>query len=359
MPICSPGVARASPCDPALGHPQKAFVIEEEAVRKTEEAGPEAVDEVALQVELHDRVQVGSGALVGAATVEDPEVLAVRVGKDAADGAHHAPFGQLLPAEGRPVRVGGRRLGQDVRTCPHHQPRQHDQRCRDAANRNTSACIQHGLPPYLLRFGGTTRPALQAILASSAGQRFQAANVRVRLKSDTIVERCGIPDSPLPPPAGGPRSPPTTCRPTDPTALRHPAQPPIVTPQTLSEITGPRVRLRAGRAAGRRPDPTARRRARRGAHRHRRPRAGRGCPSGAGDPRRDLAGPTPPAVTPTRGTRTTHRSTRTSAARAACSPTRRGASGSRRSGPGPIPGGTTTTPGARRTCTSRSSVAAS
>ena len=96
---------------PALRHPEESLVVEGEAVRKGEEARPEALHQVPVQVELEDRVDVGARALVGAAAVEDPEVRSVGVG----DGAAHDPEGaalrEMLPPQGGPIGVGGGGLG--------------------------------------------------------------------------------------------------------------------------------------------------------------------------------------------------------------------------------------------------------
>ena len=140
----------------ALGHPQEALVVQEEPVRETEEPGAEAVDQVAVEVELQDRVEAGPRALVRAATVQDPQVLAVRIGEDAAHRAQHAPLGHLLPAERGPVRVAGRRLGPEVRARRQQQPRQHDPRRRGARNRIPPTCVPHRI---LLSVRGAFRAA--------------------------------------------------------------------------------------------------------------------------------------------------------------------------------------------------------
>ena len=50
------------------------------------ESRPEALHEVAFQVELQDRVQVGPGALISAPPVEDPQVLSIGIGDDGVPG---------------------------------------------------------------------------------------------------------------------------------------------------------------------------------------------------------------------------------------------------------------------------------
>ena len=110
-----------------FGHPQEPLVVEKKTVRKPEQPGPEAVDQVTLEIELHDRVEVGASALVGAAPVHDPEVLSVRIREHAAHRAHHPAFWQLLPPERRAIRIGGRRLRVESGERPEHRERD-DQR---------------------------------------------------------------------------------------------------------------------------------------------------------------------------------------------------------------------------------------
>ena len=117
-----------------VGHPEEARMVQKEAVGKPEHAGPKAVDQIALQIELHDRVEVGTCTLVGAAPVQDPEMLSVRVRKHTADGAHHPALWQLFPPEGRAIRIRGGRLRVDGGG--------HDQRRQDGGNATDSALDQ-------------------------------------------------------------------------------------------------------------------------------------------------------------------------------------------------------------------------
>ena len=91
----------------AFGDPQESLLVQGEAMGECEHPGPEAVHQIPVEVELQDRVQVGPGTLVGPATIQDPEVFAIRIRNDAADDAQGAALGELLPAEGRPVGVAG------------------------------------------------------------------------------------------------------------------------------------------------------------------------------------------------------------------------------------------------------------
>ena len=139
------------------------------------------------------------------------------------------------------------------------------------------------------------------------------------------------------------------------TALRHPAQPLVILPQTLTELTGPvfgdgtsapldhdLTHQHAGDAAG-------------ATHRRRRPRARRRRPCGAAHARRGVAGERRGPLSRTRSTSGTRRSTPTSRAPAARSPTPTDATASSPSGRARIHGGTTTTRGGPRTSTSRCS----
>ena len=143
------------------------------------------------------------------------------------------------------------------------------------------------------------------------------------------------------------------------TALRHPKQPLVYLPQTMTEITGPQLGAGARSASPTtisRSSTTASRSASGSSSRAAcsTPRASRCARRWSRSGRR-----TPPGATSTAGTAGRRRLTRTSAARAGASPTTRAAISSRRSSPGRTRGATTTTPGARRTSTSRCSAARS
>src|SRR5690242_3663486 len=56
----------------AVGDPDEAFAIDEEAMREVHDALPEAPHELAVHVDLDDRVEGGFGAAVRATAIEDP-----------------------------------------------------------------------------------------------------------------------------------------------------------------------------------------------------------------------------------------------------------------------------------------------
>src|SRR4029079_4858202 len=84
----------------ALGDPHVALVIDEEAVRPVEETRAEALDQIAVQVELQDRIdfRVEAGVSVAFTRAQHPEMLAVRVHIDAGDDAELPSCRQLLPS---------------------------------------------------------------------------------------------------------------------------------------------------------------------------------------------------------------------------------------------------------------------
>ena len=75
-----------------------ATVVDEEAVREVHDALAEAPHELAVHVDLDDRIERGFGAAVGAAAVEDPQMLAVWIDPDTAGHADFAAF-ELVPVE--------------------------------------------------------------------------------------------------------------------------------------------------------------------------------------------------------------------------------------------------------------------
>ena len=89
----------------AFGHPDIAFAVDVEAVRKGEQSFAEALHEIAGEIEFQDRIGGRAGAIVSAAARENPDVLAVAVGKHAARDAELHAFGQLLPAIGGAIRI--------------------------------------------------------------------------------------------------------------------------------------------------------------------------------------------------------------------------------------------------------------
>src|SRR5262249_21770972 len=80
----------------AIRHPDEPLAIDEEAVRKVHDALAETAHELPIHVDFDDRVEGGLGASVGAASIEDPEVLTVGIGPDAAGHADLTAF-ELVP----------------------------------------------------------------------------------------------------------------------------------------------------------------------------------------------------------------------------------------------------------------------
>jgi hypothetical protein len=120
------------PVRSALGHPQEALVIQEEAVRKRKEPRAEAAYQVPIKVEFHYRIQVGAGALVPPTAVQDPQVLSIWIRKDSAHRSQLSPFGEVLPAEAGAIWVGGGGLG--VQPFTQHYGQHGKSECERRAN---------------------------------------------------------------------------------------------------------------------------------------------------------------------------------------------------------------------------------
>src|SRR6266540_2552813 len=80
-----------------VGRPDVAFAVHMEAVRAVEHSGAEARQELAGGIELHDRRQVRTHAVVAGAAIERPDA-AVRTDIDADGRAPFAAVRQLRPA---------------------------------------------------------------------------------------------------------------------------------------------------------------------------------------------------------------------------------------------------------------------
>src|SRR5690606_40329796 len=80
--------------------------------RPRDQASSEVRDEVPLEIELEDGTEIGPEAGVGAATVEDPDVPAVRVGVNPGDGSPFAARRKLCP-----VQIGHVVLQVDLCRC--------------------------------------------------------------------------------------------------------------------------------------------------------------------------------------------------------------------------------------------------
>src|SRR5581483_7124066 len=90
----------------AVGDPDVVVGVDEDAVRKREDAGAEALDQLAGRIEVQDRIERRVRAGVRAAAFGDPDASSVLVDVHGARRAPHASFGELRPALDRAVRVG-------------------------------------------------------------------------------------------------------------------------------------------------------------------------------------------------------------------------------------------------------------
>ena len=98
------------PMRSTLRHPQKSLMVKKEAMGKREEPRTEAVDQIAIEIKLHDRIEVGPGTLVRTASIQNPEVAPVGVRKHPADRPHHPPRRKSLPSESGTIGIRRRRL---------------------------------------------------------------------------------------------------------------------------------------------------------------------------------------------------------------------------------------------------------
>ena len=102
-----------------VDHPDISFLVLGDLVREDEEARAEALDDVAVRVELMHRRPARAGAAVvlegrlawrhvgiRAAAVDDPERAAVVVDGDAVQRAPPAALGQLAPRRDAAVGIG-------------------------------------------------------------------------------------------------------------------------------------------------------------------------------------------------------------------------------------------------------------
>src|SRR5262245_54421644 len=88
-----------------VGCPDIALPVDVKAVWPVEHALAKAGDKLAALIELHDRIEVRSNAVVGGAAIERPEALAVRIDFDADGRAPFAAFRQLRPIFFQAIRI--------------------------------------------------------------------------------------------------------------------------------------------------------------------------------------------------------------------------------------------------------------
>ena len=66
----------------AVRDPEMVMAVDEEIVREQDHARAKGLDEIALGVELHHRIERASGAIVGAATFRHPDIALAVAGHD-------------------------------------------------------------------------------------------------------------------------------------------------------------------------------------------------------------------------------------------------------------------------------------
>ena len=96
---------RASPRR-AVGDPDVAFVIDEEAVGPCKNSASEVRHDVSIEIELEDGIQLRIDATVGAAAVQHPHVPSVGVREHARDGSPGPSTAELSPVGNRQVFPG-------------------------------------------------------------------------------------------------------------------------------------------------------------------------------------------------------------------------------------------------------------
>ena len=82
---------------PRIGDPDVALAVDVHAVRPQDLSRAEALHDLAVRIELDDRVDVRTGARVGAAAIAGPDVLAVGIDVDGADRSPLAAVRQRAP----------------------------------------------------------------------------------------------------------------------------------------------------------------------------------------------------------------------------------------------------------------------
>ena len=95
-----------------VGHPDVAVIVDVDAMRPNEEATTETLDDLPVLIEFDHRVEIGIETFVaepigsGGVTSDDgPDMFAVRINGDLADGPHRATIGQGGPGLNLPIRV--------------------------------------------------------------------------------------------------------------------------------------------------------------------------------------------------------------------------------------------------------------
>src|SRR5262245_25172685 len=117
-PLCTSGVT----CGRTLRDPHVSFAVDEEAVWKRNEAFAETLDQVSFHIEHQDRIQVGARATVRATSIEDPEMLAIRIHPYAARDSDFSSL-EFVPVVIRAIWIE-RYLGRQLCNRHHCQRRE-------------------------------------------------------------------------------------------------------------------------------------------------------------------------------------------------------------------------------------------
>src|ERR1051326_5594415 len=91
----------------AVGHPHIALLVDEQSVRKADRSLPEALDHLAVERDLNDRIEVRVRTAIGSAAVDDPKILAVGIHLEAACDTDLAAL-NFVPVVIDVVRIAGR-----------------------------------------------------------------------------------------------------------------------------------------------------------------------------------------------------------------------------------------------------------
>ena len=89
-----------------VGNPDVALLVDVHAVRPEDLSRAEARHDLAVRIELHDRIDIGSDARIRAAAIAGPDVLAVDIDVHGADRSPVAVVGQRAPVADGLVGVG-------------------------------------------------------------------------------------------------------------------------------------------------------------------------------------------------------------------------------------------------------------
>ena len=88
----------------AIGDPHEPFAVNEQPMRKVHQPLAEALDGLSIEVDLDDRIEIGFGAPVGPAPIEQPQMLPFGIRLDPAGDADLA-VAELVPRVVHLVRV--------------------------------------------------------------------------------------------------------------------------------------------------------------------------------------------------------------------------------------------------------------